>query len=74
MISTHRFFSECSFLSEISEKVLSGERPEVNSELPSYSHLVSQCWSQDMLKRPRFSSIVDSLNESKKEAHDGKLL
>lgn len=40
-----------------------GERPRVKSKWPSeFSNLMTECWDQDIKRRPKFSEIVKRLD------------
>jgi len=59
LLTKQQIFSEVKFLSLIEKLVLEGKRPDIPGDcIPSYQHLIEQCWAQKPEDRPSFSQVV----------------
>lgn len=51
-------------MSEIADAIVEGRRPPIPEGIPSlFKQLIEQCWSQDPIMRPSFSTILDILTD-----------
>lgn len=62
LVSGQIIFSEISFMSQVEEKIMKGERPEIPDTIPELKDLISRCWAQDMNDRPNINEVVLILN------------
>jgi serine/threonine protein kinase len=64
-------FAECSWMSEIEERVLAGDRPALPAQLgdavPSFVSLMHRCWSGEPQKRPPASLCARALERTQEE-------
>jgi serine/threonine protein kinase len=64
LISGKHPFEQYQFVSDITEKVLAGDRPIVPDHTPEYySILMNQCWSEKSEDRPSFKQITQRVTE-----------
>jgi small GTP-binding protein len=66
LLTRKQYFGEYKFLSEIEEKIIAGQRPEIPDTkecqmVPEYIDLVRECWDGDPTKRPTFETICRRL-------------
>jgi len=64
IISGKHPFEQYQFVSDITERVLAGDRPTIPEHTPEYySILMTQCWSEKSEDRPIFKQITQRVTE-----------
>lgn len=66
LLTRTQFMGHHSFLSDIENKVILGERPSIPespecTQVPEWNQLMQSCWDHDAEKRPSFAGVFDSL-------------
>uniref|UniRef100_A0A6B2L0R2 Protein kinase domain-containing protein n=1 Tax=Arcella intermedia TaxID=1963864 RepID=A0A6B2L0R2_9EUKA len=62
IVTRKHYFQDEPFLSQISENVCKGIRPDIPHFIPDdYSSLISRCWDSNAEVRPSFNTILETL-------------
>merc|ERR1712137_1240732 len=70
LASREDFFGDTTFMSQLENRVIEGERPIIPSDTPTeFAELITRCWDGDPEKRPPFYEVVDKLREGMEVYH-----
>eukprot|EP01125_Pyxidicula_operculata_P020854 TRINITY_DN7831_c0_g1_i1.p1 TRINITY_DN7831_c0_g1~~TRINITY_DN7831_c0_g1_i1.p1 ORF type:complete len:2512 (+),score=475.63 TRINITY_DN7831_c0_g1_i1:325-7860(+) len=73
LITRRGYFEEVSFLSDVEEMVMKGERQPIPPCPTAYELIITKCWAQEPKDRPKFDwvlSQIDSMNNQSFQEFD----